>query len=471
MRRLSGSLLAVCLAAATLVTAAGAADRMWIGFHDDPTFRFDAGREEAIDRARTVNNATIVRTLVEWSSVARARPKNASDPFDPAYRFDDLDEFVRAAQTRGMEVLITLWGTPGWANGNQKRQVLPTRLTDFTNFARAVAARYSGRFAGYPSVRFFSIWNESNLATFLVPQFDAQGRIVSPRNYARLAAAGYAGIKAGNARAQVAIGETSSNGRDVRRSGRTDTVAPATFMQLVAKANKRLKFDAWGQHPYPSPVNQAPTQKVRWPNVTLTSLARFGAELDKAFGRKRIPIWITEYGNETKPGEPKGVTEAQQRVYAPQAIALAKKDPRVAMFIWFVMQDSTGSTWQSGLYRKTGAAKPAQRSFAAAAKSLDPRNGTLSVKGGTRNPAVTVFLREYCATNPVGTTVGFTVRSFLAGKLVQVSQGVSRLGADCTVALRPAGLTVAKRKTYTVTVEANTATSSAIARTITVVGS
>ena len=46
----------------------------------------------------------------------------------------------------------------------------------------------------------------------------------------------------------------------------------------------------------------------------LTSLPQFETSLDKWFGRKNIPIWITEYGNETKPGEPKGVTEAQQAV-------------------------------------------------------------------------------------------------------------------------------------------------------------
>ena len=37
-----------------------------------------------------------------------------------------------------------------------------------------------------------------------------------------------------------------------------------------------------------------------------------------------------------------------------QAIDIAKKDPRVPMFVWFVMQDSTGSLWQSGIYRKDG---------------------------------------------------------------------------------------------------------------------
>ena len=35
------------------------------------------------------------------------------------------------------------------------------------------------------------------------------------------------------------------------------------------QANKRLKFDAWAQHPYPVPVNQGPGQKVRYPNVAL----------------------------------------------------------------------------------------------------------------------------------------------------------------------------------------------------------
>ena len=64
-------------------------------------------------------------------------------------------------------------------------------------------------------------------------------------------------------------------------------------------------------------MNQKPTQLVRYPNVTLTSMPRFEKDLDLAFKRKNIPIWITEYGNETRPGEPKGVTEGQQAVVHP----------------------------------------------------------------------------------------------------------------------------------------------------------
>ena len=376
-------------AAAVLALAAGSAsaeERMWIGFHDDPVLRYGSNRQAELDKVRGAN-ATIVRTLVEWRSVAPKRPKSATNSFDPAYRFDDLDEFVRNTQQRGMEVLMTIWGTPKWANGGKGPAYLPTKMADFQNFARALATRYNGRRAGYPFVRFYGIWNESNLGNFLAPQFDKKGKIVSPAAYAKLAAAGYAGIKAGSPKALVAIGETSSNGKDKPKQGSTDSTTPGTFAKLVAQANKKLKFDAWAQHPYPVPVNQGPAQKVRYPNVAFSTMKQFEKDLDKWFGRKNIPVWITEYGNETKPGEPKGVTEAQQAAYVPQAIAFAKKDPRIPMFIWFVFRDSAGSPWQSGVYRTSGAAKPAASKWASAAKACRQAERQGERQGRHRQPA------------------------------------------------------------------------------------
>jgi cellulase (glycosyl hydrolase family 5) len=468
VRRPIALFIALCVVALAVATGASAADRMWIGFHDDPVMRFNPDRIAQLDRARK-NNATIVRTLVEWHRIAPTRPANPTDPFDPAYRFEDIDDLVRNAQTRGLEVLMTIWGTPAWANGNKKPPWLPTRMSDFQNFARALAARYSGRNAGYPFVRFYGIWNESNLGNFLMPQFNASGKIVSPANYARLAAAGYAGLKAGNRRALVSIGETSSNGRNKKTGGATDSVRPGTFAQGIARANKRIKFDAWAQHPYPVPVNQKPTQKVLYPNVTLMSLPRFSKDLDTWFGRKNIPIWITEYGHETKPGEPKGVTEAQQAAYARQSISIARKNPRVQMFVWFVMQDSTGSLWQSGLYRGDGSTKPAQSRWAGAAAPVNARNGKLVVRGGTKRPMVTVYLREFCANNAAGAAVGSISRVKQAGRLVGVTQAQLGLAIDCTVKLR-LPVTVAKRKAYTATIELNTLNGDLANRTITVVG-
>ena len=51
---------------------------------------------------------------------------------------------MRNAQVRGLEVLMTIWGTPGWANGGKAASFLPKNMTDFKNFCRALAARYSG---------------------------------------------------------------------------------------------------------------------------------------------------------------------------------------------------------------------------------------------------------------------------------------------------------------------------------------
>ena len=120
------------------------------------------------------------------------------------------------------------------------------------------------------------------------------------------------------------------------------------------------------------PANQKPLQKVKWPNVTLSAFPRFETSLDTWFKRKNVRIWITEYGHEVKQdGETNGVSRAQQAAYAGQALAVAKKDPRVDMFIWFVFRDHATSVWQSGLRTRSGAAKPSLARFTAAAASVD----------------------------------------------------------------------------------------------------
>jgi len=455
VKRVLQIFVVAALGALFVPALASAAPRMYIGFHDDPNFRYEERRALMLDQARAANT-TIVRTLVTWANVAPTRPANASDPFDSAYRFDDLDELFRNTQERDMEVLITIWGTPKWANGGKTPNFLPTRMSDLTAFSRAVATRYSGRYAGFPFVRYFSIWNESNLQLFLAPQFDAKGKSVGPRNYAKLAAAAYAGIKVGNSRAKVAIGSTSSNGRDKPLKGKSDTHSPGRFAQLVAAANPRLKFDAWAQHPYPVPVSQKPSQLVRYPNVTLKSFPRFEKDLDKWFKRKNVRLWITEYGHEVKSdGEPNGVSRAQQAAYAAQALALAKADPRTDMFIWFVFRDHATSTWQSGLRTKSGAAKPSLARFRTAARSADARNAIVTARGGIVSPTVTVALRAYAAGTKPGELVGFNVVILEQGRLVAGAQPTAAFGRDATAAVRLVGFRPVKGRKYTVEITAN----------------
>jgi Glycosyl hydrolase catalytic core len=388
-------------------TAASAAENMLVGFQDDESFRIRPDRAQMLDRAMQADGQ-IIRATVNWSLIAKRKPKNAKDPFDPAYNFRDVDELARGAQIRGMEMLLTIWGVPKWANGNQKPNRMPRHVGDLSQFAFALASRYSGRYPGYPFVRYYSIWNEPNLEQFLAPQFDKKGRDVAPRLYAQLVRATYAPIKAANSLAQVAIGETSARGRDhLKKGGLTQpTHSPGRFAELVSKQRPRVPFDAWAHHPYPTTPSMKPMQIVKWPNVTLPSLPRFEASLDKWFGRKNIPVWITEYGHETKPDEKKGVTYAQQAAYARQALEFVKADARVPMFIWFVLRDDPANPWQSGLIRRNGTLKPAFAVVTQEATDVDPRTGSIAIKADAFAPVVRISTIEFARFSQPGAPIG-----------------------------------------------------------------
>ena len=468
MRRIARLVVVLSALAALAAPAALAAERMWIGFHDDPSFRWVNDRATRI-QASAAQGSTIMRLLVQWNLAAPQRPASPSEPFDPAYVLDDVDEAVRAAQENDQEVMLTISGTPPWANGGANPSVMPSNLADFTEFARAIASRYSGRFAGYPYVRFWSVWNEPNLNRFLTPQFNANGRPVAPANYAKLYEAAYTGIKAGNATAQVAIGETSARGSD-KPSGLRPAHSPGKFAELVAKANPNLKFAAWAHHPYPSNPNSKPNQLVKWPNVSLMSLPRFETSLNTWFKRKSTPIWITEYGHQTQPPDSLGIPWTTQAQYLSQAIALAKRYPYVTMFIWFVYQDDQGQPWESGLYTEGGVPKAnSPTKFRQSAQPLDARNAVYSFRGGTLTPLVQLYTRRYCATDTAGATIGMTWRVFRSGTLIKVGQQTSPLRADCTITAR-LRFRVVKGQSYIATFALNDVSGVVLTRRLTIRG-
>jgi hypothetical protein len=470
MRRLV--LFAVVLAALSALAgpAALASERMWVGFHDDPSYRWVPERLPRIERSAD-DGATIIRLLVQWNLVAPQRPSSARNPFDPAYKFDDVDEAVRAAQEHGQEAMLTLSGTPRWAGGGKPNR-MPRRIRDFRLFAQAIAARYSGRFEGFPFVRFWSVWNEPNLNLFLTPQFDRRGRSVAPKNYAKLYAAAYAGIKAANRLAQVAIGETSARGRDRRIPRVSDTHSPGRFAELVARANPRLKFDAWAHHPYPFNPNSKPGQIVRWPNVSLASLPTFRKNLGRWFRQRNPQIWVTEYGHQTRPEDAFGIPYAKQATYVRQSIAIARKLPFVGMFIWFVYQDNQGQPWESGLYTQTGAPKGrSPAAFRTVATPLDARNGVYTFRRGTVTPLVKLFVRRYCANDPAGTLIGMTWRAYQGGRLISVGQQSSPLLRDCTITARLSfRRPIVKGQSSTVTFELNDQNGILLTRRLTIRG-
>lgn len=443
-------LLALIALLAVGAAQASAASRMPIGFFDDPTFRWSPDREVNLERAAAAG-ASVIHTTATWPTIAPTKPANAADGDDPAYHLDDLDELVQKASLNGMRVMIDINGTPKWANGGKGPNRMPTSMSSLTTFAKMLATRYNGA-NGHGYVGLYSVWNEPNLGLFLEPQFSGTGKkfkIVGPANYAKLYKAAYAGIKAGNHSAQVAIGETSARGRDKPLKGVSDSIAPGTFAKYLAKV-KGLRFDAWAHHPYPTTPNMRPLQLVRYPNVTLSTMPKFEKDLRTWFHRT-VPVWITEYGHETKPAEPHGVSYSTQSKYARQALSVARKDPDIQMFIWFVFRDSTGNPWQSGLEQPSGAPKLAYAGFGALARLIDGQ--TMTVRHGT-DPVVPVFLPTLAYYNPAGAGVGMTYRVYDGTRLIHVAQPVLPLRGDQSVHITLGTRTV-KGHSYTVTVTAN----------------
>jgi Cellulase (glycosyl hydrolase family 5) len=456
--------------AAAVPAASLAAPRMPVGFQDDPSFRW---REDRMTNFNNVvsTNATIIRSTAYWSRVAPTRPANATDPFDPAYHFEDIDELVRSANFRGMTVLLTIWGTPGWANGNQGDNHAPSSMQDLQNFSQALAARYSGRFPslGGIYVRYYSLWNEPNLAEFLAPAYKG-GKPSSPAVYAAMAKAFIAGIRAGSPRAQVGIGETSPRGRQRPIGSNTsqETIAPGLFAQLVAKAQPNLKFDAWAHHPY-SGLGQGPNAKVAFPNVNLPQIPTFEKKLQQWFKRKFVKIWITEYGFETKPGEPKGVTTAQQAAYTKQTFKTIYASPYIYMFIWFIFRDDPTSTWQSGLENEDNTRKPAYAAFAAGARSLDYRSPIVYIKPKASNPVVRLPLWELLARDGVGADLGATVKTFAGRRNIAVAQPTSTIGVDGYASFVVPLKKAPEHTSYTVSFNINDKNGNRVFRTATII--
>ena len=153
-----------------------AAKALETGFSDglfvsgDETARAKAF-EEAVEA-----RAGVARINLSWRGIVSGHPEDPRNPADPAYDFSAIDTAVSAADQRGLDVLITIYSAPDFAEGsNRPNGAAPgTWKPDpgaFGDFATAVASRYSGNFAGLPRVRYFQAWNEPNLSVYLTPQY------------------------------------------------------------------------------------------------------------------------------------------------------------------------------------------------------------------------------------------------------------------------------------------------------------
>jgi hypothetical protein len=376
----------VVAVACFLAPSASASPSMRLGIFDDGVVLY--GEPDLVFPQLQKTGTQLLRVNLWWSgpgiSVATRKPKRPADPTDPAYNWDTYDRTVRFSIVNGIVPIFSIIGTPPWANAAKGWNVAPTNTRDLQNFAAAAQKRYSGTFVNadgvvLPRVSLWMAWNEPNNPVFLKPQFARAGKtwtIRSGRDYAKICNAVVQGIKSVQRTSKVACGATGPRGNNNPNSSRP-SVSPLPFLRAM-KAGGATGFDAYAHHPYYGSPAETPSTKpppgkrVQPPTaVTLGNIDVLVKELDRLYGKK-MRVWITEYGYQTNPPDGTyGVTWSKQAKYLTQAVAIARANPRIDMFLWFLLRDEERlGGWQSGLTTFDDRRKPSFDAFRRAAASL-----------------------------------------------------------------------------------------------------
>ena len=144
--------LSACVAASSAQASTG----IQYGIQDDAWLEFGPGTLD--QRLATFKRlgVPLVRFTLHWNEVARRRPKDPASPRDRAYDWRRPDRILRGLRRHGLTPVLTLVGTPAWANGGRAAELTRRRTPETSaRFARAAARRY-------PWVRYWLIWNEPN---------------------------------------------------------------------------------------------------------------------------------------------------------------------------------------------------------------------------------------------------------------------------------------------------------------------
>ncbi len=358
--------LAVALSS---LSASAASSHLTIGIYDEGVTLY--GKPTTTFPTYKALHAQVIRLNLHWAAITKRKPTNPLDPNDSAYDWGLYDRAAKYAHRYGIQLLFSIIDTPGWENGGAGKNHAPANPTDLRNFALAAATRYSGTWIAtdgsrLPAVHLWAAWNEPNNPVFLTPQYKYVNKrwvVQSALDYARICEAVYSGVHAARVGGdKVACGLTAPRGNNNPGQPRA-SVAPLAFLNAVHAAGLR-HFDAWAHHPYYIAPSETPTSK---PNsgtaITLGNIQVLINQVTKLYGSK--PIWITEYGYQTNPPDSFfGVSWAKQASYLTQAYAIARKNPRIQMMLWFLLQDEPNlAGWQSGLETDKGQKKPAYAAF------------------------------------------------------------------------------------------------------------
>src|SRR3712207_1367862 len=173
-RALLTLLLVLAVPALAAPAAATASSTQAVTFEGSRDLLDDATWQSTLDEIDALG-ARSLRVILYWNDVApspkaRTRPSfDASNP-DAYPGLGKYDRLLRAADAKGMRLLLTVSGpVPRWATAARRDQLTRPRAKEFETFMTAMGRRYGD------IVDWWAIWNEPNHPDFLRPQYSAKG--------------------------------------------------------------------------------------------------------------------------------------------------------------------------------------------------------------------------------------------------------------------------------------------------------
>jgi hypothetical protein len=304
------------------------------------------------ERLQNGDNLTALRQATQDAGMQWTREELPWDLIEPAPdMFETVyDASLTQAAGQGFGIIGMLLTTPGWARDGSCRPsgasywCPPANASDFAQFAGWMAERYDGDgqsdAPGSPRIAAWEIWNEPNfLETWPNIGGDANTR---KRRYGELLVAAYAAIKAADPPALVLTGGAyiyDGSCPNNRCDGFNFFNASGGVFQQVPAA--RQAFDVFAIHPYIP--DRRPDDPVLPRIITLEGrIANARKWLTTDIGRPAAPIWITEIGWCTPPGNCGGgaqVGEAQQADYLIRSLVIAQQSG-LQHASWFQLDDA-----------------------------------------------------------------------------------------------------------------------------------
>jgi hypothetical protein len=240
---------------------------------------------------------TIDQVDLPWAEVAPTRPKDPTNPNDPAYHWPaEIAQSIAGGRRYGIKVMLQIIGAPAWANGGHSNPSwAPKNPADFAAFATAAAKKY-------PQVKLWMIWGEPTRAgnfypiTAALPGDPLAGsQLTAPHLYARMLNDAYGALKAVSKRNLVIGGDTYTSGE----------IDPLQWIEnLRLPDGKPPRMDMYGHNPFSYPPGPPVFGQPLSPfdEVQFSDLHELAGWID-TYLRKGMPLFLSEFTIPTQPDD------------------------------------------------------------------------------------------------------------------------------------------------------------------------